>query len=282
LGRPPPPPPPPPHPRAGTCPLGRAYDRLSTVRPTITGMTFASATASSHPKLVAQFVPASMDARFQALRSDMNIVVQVMKSAVTGHTFAWRFDTDDYFYPEQSVEAYTGSANAFSLVSTATGPTGVFLYWDPIKGGTLSFNDAAGSAEMASGDTYTFTLSVERTVDSTMPLDTGDSNTLHQLLECSGRGYCDSEQGKCTCLPGFTGEACQRSEWRGEESSTAGGPAQHHHTHLLTHFASISPHTPTLPPCSRVPQPVQQPRQLPNREPLCAGWPGVQCRVQWL
>ena len=176
-------------------------------------MTFASATASSHPKLVSQFVPASMDARFQALRSDMNFVVQVMKSATSGHTFAWRFDTDDYFYPEQSVEAYTGSANAFSLVSTANGPTGVFLYWDPIKGGTLSFNDAAGSAEMASGDTYTFTLSVERTVDSTMPLDTGDSNTLHQLLECSGRGYCDSEQGKCTCLPGFTGEACQRSEF---------------------------------------------------------------------
>lgn len=193
-----------------TCPLGRAYDRLSTVRPTVTDMTFASATATSHPKLVTQFVPTSMDPKFQTLRSDMNFVVQVMKSAVTGHTFAWRFDTDDYFYPEQSVEAYTGSANAFPLVSSTSGATGVFLYWDPIKGGTLSFNDAA--AEMAVGDSYTFTLSVERNVDPSMPLDTGDSNTLHQLVECSGRGYCDSTAGKCTCLPGFTGEACQRSE----------------------------------------------------------------------
>jgi hypothetical protein len=174
-------------------------------------MTFASASGSSNAKLVAQFVPASMDRKFQAKgSSDMNIVVQIMKSSTSRHTFAWRFDSDSYFYPEQQVESFTGSANAFPLVSTDNGNTGIFLYWDEVKGGTASFNSVA--AEMASGDTYTFTLKVENAVDSSMPLDMGDSNTLHQLLECSGRGFCDSAAGKCTCLPGFTGEACQRSE----------------------------------------------------------------------
>ena len=241
--------------------------------PTITDLTFASATGSSNPKLVAQFVPASMDAAFKAQRSDTNIVVQVMKSSTTEHTFAWRFDSEDYFNPEQKVETYSGSANAFPLVSPAFGATGIFLYWDPIKGGTSSFNAVA--AEMASGDSYTFTLAVERAVDYSLPLDLGDSNTLHQLVECSGRGYCDSTAGKCTCLPGFTGEACQRSEL------ACGGQARAQLA-LPQGPASRLPPPPflSLPlppsPCSRVPQPVQQPRQLPDREPLCAGWPGCQ------
>ena len=36
------------------------------------------------------------------------------------------------------------------------------------------------------------------------------ANVAHASAECSNRGVCDRSNGKCTCLNGFTGEACQR------------------------------------------------------------------------
>ena len=36
-------------------------------------------------------------------------------------------------------------------------------------------------------------------------------NAAHALAECSNRGTCDRERGKCICFPGFTGESCQRN-----------------------------------------------------------------------
>jgi hypothetical protein len=41
-------------------------------------LTFVSATGYSHAHLTTVFLPSSMDERFKALRSDMNIVVQIM------------------------------------------------------------------------------------------------------------------------------------------------------------------------------------------------------------
>lgn len=32
----------------------------------------------------------------------------------------------------------------------------------------------------------------------------------HNLAECSNRGICERSSGKCTCMPGFTGSACER------------------------------------------------------------------------
>ncbi|POM67852.1 Hypothetical protein PHPALM_16069 [Phytophthora palmivora] len=34
----------------------------------------------------------------------------------------------------------------------------------------------------------------------------------HYLVECSNKGVCDYEEGKCTCDEGFVGSACQRME----------------------------------------------------------------------
>ena len=34
------------------------------------------------------------------------------------------------------------------------------------------------------------------------------------LLTCSGRGRCNGATGRCTCLAGFGGNACEHSAWR--------------------------------------------------------------------
>jgi hypothetical protein len=44
---------------------------------------------------------------------------------------------------------------------------------------------------------------------------TGDPPNPHGAVECSARGTCDRDTGRCACLPGWTGEACQQSEWPG-------------------------------------------------------------------
>ena len=38
------------------------------------------------------------------------------------------------------------------------------------------------------------------------------TDTAHQLAECSNRGLCNRRDGRCNCMPGFTGTACERLE----------------------------------------------------------------------
>mmetsp|Transcript_23907 Transcript_23907/g.49819 ORF Transcript_23907/g.49819 Transcript_23907/m.49819 type:complete len:798 (+) Transcript_23907:179-2572(+) len=41
-------------------------------------------------------------------------------------------------------------------------------------------------------------------------------DTAHALVECSGRGHCDRASGICTCMEGFTGKACDRTNCNGD------------------------------------------------------------------
>ena len=38
------------------------------------------------------------------------------------------------------------------------------------------------------------------------------TDQAHQNVECSNAGTCDRKGGTCSCFPGFTGAACQRSK----------------------------------------------------------------------
>ena len=124
-------------------------------------------------------------------------------------TFTWKFDTDEYFDPESNIgDANTESrGRGLNKVDLATGmqiasaQTGVYIWWDANDGGLSGF-------ALSVGDIYKFTLSSHGNIDF-IP---GDSNTAHQEDECSGRGNCDYAVGKCSCLVGYSGDACQRSE----------------------------------------------------------------------
>ena len=39
----------------------------------------------------------------------------------------------------------------------------------------------------------------------------GNVTNIHgQSMECSNAGFCNRNTGRCTCLSGYTGDACQR------------------------------------------------------------------------
>lgn len=175
----------------------------------------ASRGASSTAKLTAVFIPAAQSEGFRSLRRDQMFWIEIMTvlgDDVTGPqppygTFAWRFDEDEYFQPENNIGDFMTSQKSFTLSKSNDMSTGVYVFWDPKKGNTPSFVEMGNFGQIAPGDMYSFTLSYNEG-DS---FDGSDSNSAHQLVECSGRGICDNTQGACVCLPGYTGVACQRT-----------------------------------------------------------------------
>jgi hypothetical protein len=77
--------------------------------------------------------------------------------------------------------------------------TGLFIYFDtPL---------ASQIQTMVVGDRYWLNV----TGNDGVAFLTSDPNTAHQSVECSGRGTCERGTGQCTCIEGYTGDACQRT-----------------------------------------------------------------------
>jgi hypothetical protein len=121
-------------------------------------------------------------------------------------SFSWKFAGDALFQPEASLASCASEASARALVyadsAGGTANTGVFVWWDAAAAGA-----ALSLGEVAAGDAYSFTLGY----DYGAAFDEANSNSAHQLAECSSRGACDRASGTCTCLDGYTGQACERS-----------------------------------------------------------------------
>ena len=49
--------------------------------------------------------------------------------------------------------------------------------------------------------------------DATKGIFQAQQDEAHFYMECSGKGECDRAAGKCVCFSGYTGAACQRSEY---------------------------------------------------------------------
>ena len=196
------------------CPLGKTFDIVDTSGPGISPVVFKPAAAAATQHLRITFSHQNRTATFKNLMRDVTFQVKVMSVSGDANvgTFAWKFDEDEFYEPESFIGDASSESKSRGLnkVNLATGAavaeahTGVHVWWDPYYAGSAGF-----AGELAAGDVYTFTLSSHGNLDFTE----GDSNTAHQEAECSGRGTCNSDSGKCDCLPGFTGEACQRSEW---------------------------------------------------------------------
>lgn len=57
-------------------------------------------------------------------------------------------------------------------------------------------------------------------------------DTAHQEVECSNRGQCDRQHGLCTCMSGFTGNACQRLECANDCSGQGSCMSLYKYSHL--------------------------------------------------
>jgi hypothetical protein len=202
---------------AGTCPYGIAPDAISTAVPAVSPITFVPASTASKEKLRVIFNPSSRSDAFLKKRSDVTIHVKVLSvssdTSVLG-TFSWKFEEDVYFQPETKIALSTTEGTARPLTYKVNGNdvfTGLYVFWEAtLKGGSsLAQNANPSLTEVNLNDYYTFTLSYN---EGGM-FDLGDANTAHQEKECSGRGTCDGVSGKCSCHIGYTGMACERSEF---------------------------------------------------------------------
>ena len=252
---------------------------ISTEVPKISDMSFQSATGSSTAKLTAVFIPSSMSPSairvgaaadvahdVAMLKSDRQFVVQIMTTTATlaapYGTFAWRYVDDAYFSPEAPINLYMSATSPYGLSSSINGDSGVFIYWDAVMADTPSFMTTTG--QIAAGDTYEFSIAQDFVNGEVGIFDSSDSNSMHQLVPCSGRGTCASETGKCQCLPGYSGEACQRSAlgfWRVLFDTLR--------THTYMHDAHLPCPPLSRSSCSDVPELVQRPRLVPDAASFC-------------
>lgn len=93
---------------------------------------------------------------------------------------------------------FTTRTSAFHVQMSDGSSTGLFLYFD-VSSTTIT--------EVSPGDSYFLNV----TSNNGLQFNPVDANTAHQFLECSGRGLCDRASGACSCIAGYTGDACQRT-----------------------------------------------------------------------
>jgi len=174
-----------------TCPVGKAYDHISSSIPSLSPIVFKQSTlegADTTNKLSAVFIPAAQTDGFRALRRDQKFYVKIMTTTPQGTsttpvtpygTFSWRFEEDEYYQPEQPIALFTSSTKSFALRKSEEMSTGVYIFWDPKKGNTPSFEIMEG--EIAAGDTMSslsFTMRAIALMAATATLHTSSLSAL--------------------------------------------------------------------------------------------------------
>lgn len=166
-----------------TCPLGVAFDTIATQDHRVGRIDLTPAAGSSQRALVVD-----ISSSF-SLSSDVRYFVRVTHG---GDEFQWKREQDTFY--SLPVDIRTDRDSAFELVHNGVSATGVRVYFDAV----LTVNE---------GDVYTFVVSPNNGVNYMVM----DANTVHQEVQCSGRGLCDAGTGRCQCFDGYSGEACQRT-----------------------------------------------------------------------
>lgn len=206
------------------CPFGRSIGNPSTGRQTIipsgtanvatTGYSVASTYVKDDLRVV---MPAGLQVGFD-LNVEFEILNYVDSDAASTYDGAgqvrYRRDVDTEFSQPYDFNLASGASADVSSVSTAhevkvkvngyDRNTGLFFY---ITEGPAS-DTAANSAGLSQGDRWWVNVTYNNGYDFSIH----DHNDLHQLEECSGRGQCDRSSGQCSCVAGYTGDACSRAE----------------------------------------------------------------------
>jgi EGF-like domain len=199
----------------GVCPLGQSFNDVRTSEVRVSVPLLQAAGTHSKPHLRVLFSASNISSAFPV--RDVTFNVKIVSVDITSPTVAqwtWKMDDSDLYEVESTLTSSMSESTCRSLakVNTSTGlltySSGLCVYWDPYFGGSAGFG-TLGQEEVWANDVYSFTLTGLQTGLS--KYDTGNGNTLHPMLECSGIGVCDYTLGKCVCPPGYTGEACQRT-----------------------------------------------------------------------
>lgn len=192
----------------GTCPLGVAFDFLSTedednkLGPILfeNGRKFNGKKQENGESLLRVAV------RDYQLKETQYFQVRVTNADDSGDDdtvkIQWKLRSQETFSREfESVECT--KLQPCELQNNGREKTGVYVYWE-----TDDMENALDQDLIATGNRYEFDV---QWLDNTV-YRANDPNSAHQHVECSGRGICDRGNGRCTCFDSFTGEACQRSK----------------------------------------------------------------------
>lgn len=136
---------------------------------------------------------------------DLNVMSTVDSgAAVTGVTFRYKLHDMATFFPPTTAQGttYTSLGSALELKTKKGEQTGIFVYFDLPSTGTLEIN---------AKDSFAFNVT-----HNDGDHFSGDSNSAHQMQECSAQGKCNRRDGQCMCDRGFSGDACQRMDCPGD------------------------------------------------------------------
>lgn len=191
-----------------TCPVGTAFADISTLDYSVS--TSAIALNPQRKFNGAAHSGTTHDAVLQADSSDYKLTesrtfnVRILTSdGASTATAQWKLASQATYsrvftLPTSADAAIElgGAGSGTDLANEGVGATGVRVYVTAV------------TANVRENHLYTFTVSYREG----RPYSTAVANSAHQEIECSGRGLCDRDTGRCKCFAGFKGEACQRTQ----------------------------------------------------------------------
>lgn len=191
------------------CPYGRSHDVITDLTQALVPVSnavgdaqytgFVGATASSSSSLIA-----FLNGGF-LLPSDTGMDLRVVSVDTVGNNikFQWKTSSQKNYYSENtaivSPALYTTRATALHIRPDVD--SGLYIYFNVVAADLVA-------GKVAAGDRYFLNV----TANNGVAFVAGDGNSAHQNIECSGRGTCDRLVGACSCVAGYTGDACQRTQ----------------------------------------------------------------------
>lgn len=145
------------------------------------------------------------------IKRDIDVEILIIEGGDDGKpTFAYKWQDDPEFGLPYRVNDHRTLSTSLGLqqVFADDQDAGIYIWFDPSADPNFDESDPEYFVRMFRKDRYTFTVKYNYGVE----FNSGDPNTAHQFIECSGRGVCDRNTGTCKCDVHHTGAGCERSK----------------------------------------------------------------------